>query len=321
MERRRIREMLTKIFFCTDVHGSTKCFRKVVTAGEFYKVDVVILGGDLTGKAFVPLVRQGDGTFTSNFLGRKWILKDEKALREHEKLITDTGWYVYETTPEEMEELRENKERINEIFREKVVERLREWVEIAESNLKAKKRTIIVTPGNDDPQYIDSIFEESEVMINSEGKVIDLDGCHEMLSSGWSNPTPWDTPRECSEEDLAKRIEAMASKINNIENSIFNLHAPPFGSGLDNAPKLSKDLQIEASGEFEPVGSTAVLNAIKKYQPLLGLHGHIHEGMGKNEIGRTLCINPGSNYTEGILNGIIIALDEKRVKGTMFTSG
>jgi hypothetical protein len=73
--------------------------------------------------------------------------------------------------------------------------------------------------------------------------------------------------------------------------------------------------------EMAQVGSTAVAEMIEKYQPLLGLHGHIHEATGKRQIGRTLCVNPGSNYTEGILNGFILTLDDKKIKGAIFTSG
>ncbi len=292
-----------------------------MSAGEFYKVNTVILGGDMTGKAVVPIVKQADGSYTSNFLGRNWRLFDEKSLREHENLIVDAGWYVYETNPEEVEDLKQNKERVAEIFRQKVIERIREWIAIAETNLKPKNRTIIVTPGNDDQRFTDEIIAQSDVVINTEGKIVDLDGHHEMLSSGWSNPTPWSTPRECSEEELTKKIDDMASKIKNMKNSIFSLHVPPLGSGLDIAPKLSHDLQISASGETASVGSTAVLNAIQRYQPMLGLHGHVHEAMGTRKIGRTICVNPGSNYTEGLLNGVLIALDDKEVKSTVFTSG
>jgi hypothetical protein len=311
---------MTKVFFCTDIHGSTRCWRKLVSTGEFYGVDQVILGGDMTGKAVVPVVRQKDGTCTSNFLGRKWTLKDAREVEEHKKLIVDAGMYVFEGTPEDLEELRDKKDRVDEIFKEKVIERIREWLKIAEMNLKPKHRWIIVAPGNDDQEYIDSVLRESDVIIDAEGRVLDLDGCHEMLSSGWSNPTPWHTARECSEEDLEKKIEAMASQIKNMETSIFNLHAPPFGSGLDVAPRLKENLEMHPR-ETSEVGSTAVLEMVKRYQPLLGLHGHIHEVTGKRQIGKTLCVNPGSNYTEGILSGVIVTLDDRKIKSTVFTSG
>jgi hypothetical protein len=274
----------------------------------------------MTGKAVVPVVKQKDGSCTSNFLGRKWTLKNPAEVEAHKKLIVDAGLYVFEGTPEEFEELRGKKEMIDEIFKEKVIERFREWMKIAETNLQPKHRQIIVAPGNDDEEYVDAVLRESDVIIDAEGQVLDLDGRHEMLSSGWTNPTPWHTARECSEEDLKKKIDTMASQIKNKETSIFSLHVPPFGSGLDVAPKLKENLEIDPRAMIE-VGSTAVAEMIRKYQPLLGLHGHIHEGMGKRQIGRTLCVNPGSNYTEGILNGVIVSLDDKKVKSVVFTSG
>lgn len=312
--------MMTKIFFCTDVHGSTRCWRKLLSAGDFYKVDTVILGGDMTGKAVVPVIRQHDGTFTSNYLGRRWVLKNEREVEQHKQLIVDGGMYAFDCTPKDLEELKDRKDKVDEIFREKVTERIRDWLKVAEVNLKPKKRTIIVAPGNDDQEFVDAVLKESDVIVNAEGKVLDLHGRHEMLSSGWSNPTPWHTPRECTEEDLKKKIEAMASEIKNMESSVFNLHAPPFGSGLDAAPKLSENLEVDARRTSD-VGSTAVLDAIKKHQPLLGLHGHIHEVAGKRQIGRTLCINPGSHYTEGILNGVIVSLDDRGIRSTIFTTG
>jgi hypothetical protein len=69
------------------------------------------------------------------------------------------------------------------------------------------------------------------------------------------------------------------------------------------------------------MGSTAVLNAIEKHQPLLGLHGHIHESRAIQQIGRTLCINPGSQYTKGILGGVVIFFKKDRIKDYMFVSG
>lgn len=312
--------MTTKVFYCTDIHGSTRCWRKLVSAGEFYGADRVILGGDMTGKAIVPVVKQKDGTCTSNFLGRKWTLKDTKEVEAHKKLIVDAGMYIFEGTPDDFDGLRDKKERVDEIFKQKVLERLREWLRIAEVNLKPKHRQIIVAPGNDDQEYVDPLLRESDVIIDAEGHVLDLDGHHEMLSSGWTNPTPWHTARECSEEDLKKRIEAMTSQIKNVGTSIFNLHAPPFGSGLDVAPKLKENLEIDPR-EMTEAGSTTVSEMIKKYQPLLGLHGHIHEATGKRQIGRTLCVNPGSNYTEGILSGTIVTLDDRKIRNVVFTSG
>jgi len=308
-----------RIFFCTDVHGSTRCWRKLVSSFDFYKVDTVILGGDMTGKAVVPIVGQKDGTFTSTFLGRNWTLKDAKSVDQQRKLIVDAGMYVFECSPEDLENLNGKPEKVDAIFEEKVIERIREWLRIAEENLRTKKRQIIVAPGNDDAEYVDDVLRESEVVVNAEGRILELNG-REMLSSGWSNPTPWHTPRECSEDELKSKIEAMIPGIKNMEQSIFNLHVPPIGSGLDTAPKLKENLELDPKGTMA-AGSQAVLDAIKKYQPILALHGHIHESTGERRIGRTLCVNPGSHYTEGILNGVVITLDERKIKSSQFTTG
>jgi Icc-related predicted phosphoesterase len=292
----------------------------MVSAFDFYKVDIVIVGGDMTGKAVVPIVRHDDETFTSTFLGRNWTLKNSREVDEQKKLIVDAGMYIFECRPEELDSLKGKGDRVDAIFKEKVIERIREWLTIADVTLKPKNKRIIVAPGNDDADYVEEVLRESDVVVNAEGRVLDLDGRHEMLNSGWSNPTPWHTPRECSEDELKEKIEAMASQIKNLEQSIFNLHVPPFGSGLDTAPKLTENLEIDPKGTSE-VGSTAVLAAIKKYQPVLGLHGHIHEVTAERRIGKSLCVNPGSHYTEGILNGVVVTLDDKKIKSTMFTTG
>ncbi|MEM2517675.1 MAG: phosphoesterase, partial [Candidatus Bathyarchaeia archaeon] len=104
------------------------------------------------------------------------------------------------------------------------------------------------------------------------------------------------------------------------KNSIFNLHCPPINTLLDIAPKLDKDLKVSLR-ETIAAGSAAVRKAIEKYQPLLGLHGHIHESRGIEKIGRTLCINPGSEYTEGILRAIVVDLGKDNIKNNFFISG
>jgi Icc-related predicted phosphoesterase len=312
---------MTKIFFATDVHGSDICWRKLVSAGKFYKANVVILGGDMTGKEVVPLVRQHDGTVSSDFLGIPTTLRDEEELKTHIKRIKDTGYYPFDTTPEHMSELSKSPERASEVFRNLMIQRIQEWVEIAEKNLTGTGIRFIVAPGNDDNPIIDPVLDTSQVVERAEGKVLEFDG-HQMLNSGYTNPTPWATPRECSEDELKKKIEDMISQIKDFKTCIFQLHAPPYGSGLDDAPMLDKDLRPIKGGTVRgPAGSTAVLEAIKKYQPLLGLHGHIHESKGARKIGKTLCVNPGSMYSEGILQGTIIDVEKDKIRSQIFTSG
>ncbi|MEM4276506.1 MAG: phosphoesterase, partial [Thermoplasmata archaeon] len=111
----------------------------------------------------------------------------------------------------------------------------------------------------------------------------------------------------------------LAATIKNMESAIFNFHDPPYGTPLDYAPKL-RDMR-QSAGEVEHVGSKAVYESIVKYQPFLGLHGHIHESRAVHKIGRTVVVNPGSEYGEGILKGVLLTLTDNKVKSHVFTSG
>jgi Icc-related predicted phosphoesterase len=310
---------LTRLYFATDVHGSEKVWLKFLKARNFYKADVVILGGDLTGKAMVPVIQQSDGTFRMNYMLKDTTVKTKEELEENEKYLRSSGFYLYHTNPKEYDELVANEKRRDEIFTELMMERLGRWLKLADSEFRGSGAKLFVCPGNDDRFEIDSLFENYESTKNVEGKVVWVDDHHEMINTGWSNPTPWQTPREESEEALAQRIASIVSGVKDVPNSIFQLHSPPFGSGLDEAPKL-KDFKASAS-ETVPVGSTAVKEAIQKHQPMLGLHGHIHEARGQSKIGRTLCVNPGSSYESGILLGIVINIDKDRIQSYFQVSG
>jgi Icc-related predicted phosphoesterase len=179
-------------------------------------------------------------------------------------------------------------------------------------------------PGNDDAFIVDSVFEGSKSVVNPEGKVVDIGEGFEMISSGYSNMTPWKCPRDVPEDQLAANLETMVAKVKDMSRCIFNLHCPPYGTTIDQAPKLDENQQpkMGPSGTvMESVGSTAVAASIKNHQPLVGLHGHIHESRGICRIGRTLCVNPGSEYGEGILRGAIVTLKGDRVLSYSFTSG
>ena len=155
-------------------------------------------------------------------------------------------------------------------------------------------------------------------MTFAEGKLIDLDGFH-LVSMGWTNPTPWDTFREAPEEELAPKIDAIAELVPDMERTIFNFHAPPYGTGLDEAPALDATLRpIHGGAVMKPVGSKAVRDAIVRYQPMLSVHGHIHESRGIKKMGRTLAINPGSVYGDGVLQGALLELNAKKGKVTKY---
>ncbi len=312
----------TRVFFATDVHGSDRSFRKFVATGGFYKADVLIMGGDITGKVCVPIVETSPGRFEFDYQDTKHVV-DRGELEAWEKTISDSGAYVWRTDSRTSEELSSSAEKKEELFTQLMIERLKSWIEIAEKNLRGTGISCYMTGGNDDKSEVVEILKDSDYIVDPEGKVVRIDEHHEMISTGYSNPSPWKCPRELPEDELFVRIDEMASKVEDVNNCIFNLHAPPLSSGLDNCPRLDTSVfpPRPLGGEFASAGSTAVLQSIEKYQPLLGLHGHIHESRGAVKIHKSLCINPGSEYSEGIIRGAIINLAEKGILSYQLTSG
>ena len=311
-----------KLFYATDVHGSEICWKKFISGGKFYEVDTLILGGDMTGKAIVPIIAQGNNRYKVTLLEQETILEGQEEVDGMVKMIQDRGYYPYVTSPDEVAEISNTPGKSDELFLIQVTKTLERWMAYADDKLEGTGIGCYVCPGNDDVFEIDDVIASSKTVTHAEGNVIQLDENHEMVSSGWSNPTPWDTHREEPDEDLESRIEAIIAQASDPEKAIFNLHPPPFGSGLDEAPELTKDLRPTHAGRaLVPVGSKAVLSVIKKYQPLLGLHGHIHEGKGTWKYKRTLCINPGSMYEQGILHGAVVDLKPKKVGTYILTTG
>jgi len=294
---------------------------KFVNSGKFYGANVLVLGGDITAKGFIALIQQPDGKYKTNFRGKELVASSEKELESLEKEIRFRGLYTYRTTPQELPKF-ETEARREELVLHLALEQVERWMRIADERLEGTGIRLFLTAGNDDPFEIDPIISKARCAIDVEGKTIQLDEDHEMISTGYGNITPWKCARDVSEEELAKKIEAMTSQVKNMENCAFNLHAPPYDSRLDDAPELDKELKpTYSASKLIPVGSTAVRAAIEKHQPLLGLHGHIHESKGNCKIGRTICLNPGSLYTDGILQGFLIEIDKKGIERFSPTSG
>ena len=315
---------LFRIFFATDVHGSDICWKKFIAAADFYKANLIVLGGDMTGKALVPIIAEKDGTHTLDFQDNRLVLKKPEEVPKLQKKITDRGYYPIPIERKQLDEFSPEKlaEWTNETFGKLMLERVKSWLEYADQKLQNSGVECYVCPGNDDTFDIDGLIHESKTVSDGEGKVVEIGGYYEMASSGWSTPTPWKTFRECSEEELAKKIANMTDQLKNREKSVFNLHDPPYSSHLDEAPDLTEDLDLKGGGRItKSVGSVAVRQAIEKCQPVLGLHGHIHESKGVAKIGRTTCINPGSVYEEGTLLGAIVDLEGPKVKQYYMTAG
>jgi Icc-related predicted phosphoesterase len=311
-----------KLFYATDVHGSEICWKKFISGGKFYEVDTLILGGDMTGKAIVPIIAQGNDQYKVTLLEQETILNDREEVDNMVKTIQDRGYYPYVADPDEVAEISNTPGRSDELFLTQVTQTLERWMDYADDKLAGTGISCYVCPGNDDIFEVDDVIASSKTVQHTEGKVVQLDENHEMVSSGWSNPTPWDTHREEPDEALETRIEAVIEQAQNPSNAVFNLHPPPYGSGLDEAPELTEDLRPTHAGRaLIPVGSHAVLHVIEKYHPVLGLHGHIHEGKGTRKYKSTLCINPGSMYEQGILHGAVVELKPKKVGTYILTTG
>jgi uncharacterized protein len=312
-----------KIFFATDVHGSEICWRKFLGAAQHYDVEVLILGGDMTGKALVPIIDDGDGHWHATLLENKRELNGEEEVVAFEDRVIKRGYYPFRTNPDELRALSENEARWHALFQEKMLGTVEQWMKLADERLGGTGVRVICCPGNDDQFEVDAVIDSAKTVELGEGRVLDLDG-FQIVSTGWANRTPWDTYREEDEPDLRARLEKAISQVSApAERTLFSFHCPPYRSGLDDAPELTEDMMLKDAGRaVHPVGSTAVRGAIEEHQPALSLHGHIHEARGTCRIGRTLCINPGSSYEQGDLLGAVVDLDgKKKVKRFLLTSG
>jgi uncharacterized protein len=316
-----------RIFYASDVHGSNRCFKKFLNAGKFYGTEAIVLGGDITGKAIVPFVEVAPGEVHVTFLGKEHVLTTEEEVRALEERVGDTGYYPHRCTADEAEALRDDPVRLHELFVEKIVGRVDEWMALAEERLTGDRAVpCFVNAGNDDPREIDEVIESASRVEFLEGRVVELRNEIELASCGYANMTPWQCPRDVQEPELADRLEAVASQVREPEWAIFNFHCPPYDTQIDQGPVLGEDMRMRSTAggvEMQPVGSTACRDVIERYQPLLGFHGHLHESRGTFKLGRTVCINPGSEYSEGILRGAIVQINEKKrkLKSTQFISG
>jgi Icc-related predicted phosphoesterase len=312
-----------RVFFSTDIHGSEVCWKKFLNAGAHYKADVVILGGDMTGKALVPIVDDGGGSWHATLLDNRETLNGEDEVQKFEAAVIRRGYYPFRTTPEELNELANDEPRWHALFEEEMLKTVDRWMQMADERLGGSGIRVFVCPGNDDQLEVDAVVANAKTVELGEGRVIDIDG-FQLASSGWANRTPWDTYREEDEDVLLERFERMIKDVTtDPEHTIFSLHCPPYNTGLDEAPQLTADMSLKDAGRATvPVGSTAVRQVIERYQPALALHGHIHEARGTHRLGKTLCINPGSSYEQGQLLGAVIDIEgKKKVKNFVLTSG
>jgi len=297
------------LFYAADIHGSEKCFRKFVNAARFYKVDALILGGDISGKALVPLVERPDGKVEVRFLGEDKVLETETEAEEIEEAIRFNGFYPFRIKARDLDALATDETGREAEFERIMASELRRWTNLADERLVDSGIDCLVMPGNDDELFTGPVLDEAEHLVNPDGRIVRI-GPYQVLSLGYSNVTPWHSPRELSEPELERLIDSLAAQLDPAVPTIFNIHVPPHGTGIDDAPELRDDLSIAggSNSRMVPVGSPAVRTALERYQPVISLHGHIHESKGSMKLNKTVAINPGSEYNTGVLRGVIVKL-------------
>jgi Icc-related predicted phosphoesterase len=310
-----------RVYYASDIHGSEGLWRKFLNAARVYESGVIVMGGDVTGKAVIPLTEHPDG-YEMELFGHQELLSDEQQVEDAERRIRANGMYPHRMTPDEVARVSALSEDERELwFADVMLETFDKWMELAEERLAGTDVRCFLMPGNDDPPGVDSSIERATRVEACDERIVEFDG-YTMISLGYSNRTPFDSPRELDEEELFSRVERLASQVEDHSRSIFNLHVPPYDSTLDTAAELEEDLTVVMVGsepKLIPVGSTAVRELIERYQPMLSLHGHVHESAAATHIGRTLSINPGSDYHTGRIAGCLLALRGDNVRHQFVT--
>jgi Icc-related predicted phosphoesterase len=317
----RAKKRALRVFFATDIHGSDRCFRKFLAAAESYEADVLVLGGDIAGKGLVP-IHADNGSLVAKVRGEMVTVPraEEGRLRAE---INRQGFYSVLTDTADIERMENDAPYLDKAFKGAMIEQIEGWCELAEQRLAPRVRCII-TPGNDDPRAIDPVLKAAPRIESPEAELCEL-GPVLMASCGDVTPTPWNTEREYPEEELGRRLEAILAPAPPGAKVVVNFHCPPYGSGLDFAAELDETLRPVIRGgrpSIIPVGSKAVREVIKKHQPVVGLHGHIHESKAAQKIGASMCLNPGSDYSADVLRGAIVdfAIDGSYID-FLFTTG
>ena len=315
-----------RLYICSDIHASERAWRKLLNAtrANTYKVDAVLFAGDLTGKALVPIVSGADGRWTAELLGSRRTATTDAELAALERSIADVGYYSIRVTPEERAAMDRDPDLVKRHFREQIVARVSDWMDLAAERLEGSGVPVYLMPGNDDDFVIDPVLEASTYARDVNEQVVDLTPTYQLVSMGWSSPTPWSTPRELPEEEFLDKLSGLMKGVRDPRKTVIMTHVPPYDSGLDTAPLLSPDLRPTVSaGDVlrGSVGSTGVRKAIEKFRPVLGVHGHIHESGGERRIGDTLCLNAGSEANHGILRGYLVDLGERGVERTLRVEG
>lgn len=321
-----------RIVLVSDLHGSEIAYSKLSNIPRIFKADIVILNGDLTGKALMPVIKLKSGEYTANVFGEVKKFGENKL----NEILTDAknaGYYPYIVTEEEYDELLHNEKKVREILIKLMIESFVNHMKKVEERFRQANVKLFYFPGNDDPnEFVDYIKNNlnNDVLIYGDEKIIEFNK-YLILGFGYSNPTPWHTNRELPEDEIKRRLEKLVSNVdpNRMTRLIAAIHVPPYGTNIDLAPQLTPDLRpVTAGGDvvMAHAGSTAVKEFLETYGPAIGLHGHIHESPGidyvKCKCGRTVpVVNAGSEYMVGALKLAYLIIEDGKLKDKVFMRG
>src|SRR3982074_2177507 len=99
-----------------------------------------------------------------------------------------------------------------ECFQQVMLDGVDRWMGMAAEKLRGSGIRVFVCPGNDDEMEVDDVIRQPDLVELGEGRMVEI-GDFTMISTGWSNHTPWNTHREETEAQLGERIESMAKLV------------------------------------------------------------------------------------------------------------
>lgn len=320
----------TKFLLVADLHGSEVVLNKTLNSAKFYDVKDLVVAGDITGKVLVPIVQRADGTFACELFGvdREFSTKE---LPDIQKQIRNAGFYFTRVSPAEYDELAADKSKQRAVFLREMLADLRRFYAKADEKLRPLGTRLYLLAGNDDyPEVAEFIrTTPSDVIVAYDEQVVEFRDGYQIAGYGYSNPTPWLTPREIPDAQLLEGLRRVVRSADS-RRTLLVAHAPPYETIIDKAPQLTPDLRpILRAGQLvmASVGSPAVRTVLEEFRPIVGLHGHIHESSGRDFVGtstfgeRIPVFNPGSEYNAGVLRGVLITIDNGAVRDYIFTKG
>ena len=304
-----------RILFISDIHSSLSIWEKALDYCANHNVELLILSGDHDGKLFIPIVSTSEGCY-AKLHEQSYSFNDINEVKQFRYDKSLYGIYSKEMEITEVEKLRNDSAYLENVFHDVILEHMTMLMNLLTSKILPPNLKIIVSLGNDDPYYLDDLinkYQTDQILIGINNCFYIDEYC--VVNFEYTQPTPWETPRELSENIIEKKIDTLLM-LNRSEYYLFNFHCPPYNTLIDCAPKIDKNFKpVIRGGELvnSHVGSKAIRRIIEKYQPICSLHGHVHESPGKFNINKTICFNPGSEYERGILRGYIIEIDKHTV--------